>query len=107
MTGSIFFELDSRPLEDTQPLRTGGGGDFRTDSNGDLQIDPGSDAILKSGGSGGSSGSESWGFVSSYATEQYDSAAASSELWDLDARTSGAYEQWAAVADTLPFMQNL
>ena len=96
---------------------------FGTDSDGALQIDPGSYAILKSGGSGGSSDRESWGFVSGYATGQdhsaaagfesqlgdwflktsgsddtllisYDNpvAAASGELWDLDARTSGAYE---------------
>ena len=116
-------------LQISTQFRASHGVTFGTDSDGDLQIDPGSYAILESGGSGGSTDSGSWGFVSTYATGKYDSAAAgfeeqlgdwflttsgsndtllisydnpvaaaSGELWDIDARTNGNYEQWSVTA---------
>lgn len=110
-------------------FRPSHGVSFGADSNGDLQIDPGSYAILERGGSLGSTDRGSWGFVSTDANGQYDSAAsgfenqlgnwfmktnqggdtllisydnpvaaASGELWDIDGRTNGNYEQWAVTA---------
>lgn len=119
--------LASDELRITTQFKAQYGVTFGTDNNGDLSLDPGSYAVLEKAGKADSG----WGFISTNASTNQDSAAAgyedqlgdwflksrgnsgantflitydnpvtaaSAELWDIDQRSNGNYEQWAVKA---------